>query len=82
MGARHLALEVMKKAGSGLLSEEPHPQIYELLVKTYVQHIDEMPIYKLICFFVAVFFYSFHHRRHLIWSFYSISSYIFCVINS
>ena len=34
MGARHMALEVMKKAESGLLSEELHPKIYELLVKT------------------------------------------------
>ena len=33
MGARHMALEVMKKAESGLLSKELHPQIYELLVK-------------------------------------------------
>ena len=48
-----MALEVMKKAESGLLSEELHPQIYELLVKTYVQHIDEMLIYKYM-FFVAV----------------------------
>ena len=30
-----MALELMKKSESGLLSEELHPQIYELLVKSY-----------------------------------------------
>ena len=34
VGARHIALEVIKKAESGLLSEELHPQIYQLLAKT------------------------------------------------
>ena len=45
-----MALQLMKKAESGLLSEELHPQIYELLVKSYRR--DTNP--QINMFFVAV----------------------------
>ena len=46
MGVRLMAYEVIKTAESGLISEELHLPIYELLVTTQRQHTDAMFIYK------------------------------------